>query len=274
MNTVNSYFLYKKPDDICIDKGELEPYFRSENFIPAVKSLIEDNINSQGFTMRLAVNDDIIEIENLIAKCFPEKASRDSNPYDFYRFISFGHGILVETAEKQLIGCVFEEPFDTPERTSYGLRLAIDKTVKSRDMGVMLVEYSSLLAMERGSGVKRSLIMADNFVASHIVLNKLGWIYEDYCPDLKWLAPSFTGNLPLKNETFATNRVDMKKLYEFLKAKTPGKDYLLTDWNDEEGFRRIYGEGKFVICSIIKPEFFFNPKHQFVSLPVDSIKLG
>lgn len=270
----SNFFLYKKPDSICQSKTLWDSHFNSDNFISSLKNEIETNINAQEFSLRFAVNDDIPDIEILIAKCYPVEALRDSNPYDFYRFINFGHGLLVEDKSKNLIGCVFEEPYDTPDKTSYGLRLAIDKDAKARDLGRLLVEYSSLLAMERGSMVKRSLIQADNFVATHIVLNKLGWICDGYHPDLKWINPSFTANWPLTVESVAYNRIDPDKLVVFLKENSAGIDYIISDWDDVEGLKKIYDEGEFVICAQMKPGLFNNEKFQFVSLPIKTIKIG
>jgi len=268
---MNKFFTYRKPQAICHNGEAWAPLIDSGLFIPESKGLIESKIIEQGFRLRLAVNEDILAIENLIAKCYPPKALRDSNPYDFYRFINFGHGLLVEDKLNNLIGCLFEEGYDTPDRTSYSLRLAIDKEANSRDLGTLLVEYSTLLAMERGSLMKRGLLMANNFVSAHILINKLGWICDGFCPDLKWVSPSFTICVPLTIENYAYNRIDILKLIQFLKEKKKNIDYILTDWDDTESFKKIHDEKEFIICALLRPGLFENENYQYVSLPTKTL---
>lgn len=268
---MTNYFLYKKPATICHNTEVWEPLINSGNFTDGAKKLIASKITDQGFTLRLAVNDDILNIEKLITKCYPPQALRDSNPYDFYRFINFGHGLLVEDKDNKLIGCLFEEGYDTPDRTSYSLRLAIDKEANSRDLGTLLVEYSTMLAMERGSMSKRGLLMANNFISAHILINKLGWVCDGFYPDLQWVRPSFTIFVPLTVENYACNRIDMIKLIHFLKEKQANKDYLLTDWDDNSGFKKIYEQKEFMICALLRPGLFDNEKYQYVSLPINTL---
>ena len=268
---MNTYLNYKKPDIICQDNSIWKEYIESGNFTENVKKHIEGIVAEQGFQLRLAVNDDILNIEKLIAKCYPPKALRDSNPYDFYRFINFGHGLVVEDTEKTIIGCLFEEAYDTHERTSYSLRLAIDKDAKTKDLGTLLVEYSTMLAIEHGSRIKRGLLMTNNFISAHILINKLGWICDDFYPDLRWVTPSFTISVPLSIENFAFSRIDQNKLVNYLSSSRNGIDYSLIDWDDTEGFKKLYSEKRFIICALLRPGQFQNGKYQYVAMPFESV---
>jgi N-acetylglutamate synthase and related acetyltransferases len=268
---MNNFILYRKPENICLPEEMWKPYMGNGRFISAYKEHINGKFINQNLYLRLAANKDIPAIEELITRCYPPEALRDSNPYDFYRFINFGHGLLVETKQKQLIGCLFEEAYDTPDKTSYSLRLAIDDHVKSKDLGTLLVEYSTLLAMERGSKVKRGLLKTDNFISAHILINKLGWVCDGFHNDLDWIGPSFTINIPLTIDNFVLNRIDPNKLVNYLHKLEKGKDYLLADWDDNEGLQNIFESGKYIIIALLKPGLFKNNKYQFAAFAVEQM---
>jgi len=262
---------YQKPEEICQDPNIFSELISSGNFIRTYKHTIEEKLGSRNLSLRLASVDDIFTIQELINKCYSKEAARDSNPYDFYRFISYGHGLLVEDCSRKLIGCLFEEAYDSSDRTSYTLRLAIDHETTCKELGTLLLEYSCLLAMERGSKVKRGLLLSNNFISTHILINKLGWICDNYYPDLKWVSPSFTISLPLTPESFIKNRVDMKKLLEYIaKSSSGSKCFKLIEWDDQAGLTKLFEDG-YVILAFIK-EGIISQKHLYVGFPADKIK--
>jgi len=271
---MSNIFLYKKPSQICELPDKWNKHFESGSFVNSYKQYIKDTIKTQGLCLRLAVNDDILAVDELIKRCYPPAALRDSNPYDYYRFITYGHGLIVETNEKKVIGCLFEEGYDTPDRTSYSLRLAIDDTIKTKDIGTLMVEYSTLLALERGSKIKRGLLVTDTFISAHILINKLGWICESFHADMKWIAPSFVINIPLTIEQFAYNRIDMDRLINHLTTIKEGTDFRLVDYNDFTGLEELFTKNDFIISAMLWPGAFNNNVHKYVAFPTEQLALG
>lgn len=268
---MNKPFQYQKPREICQDISVYSQFLNSGNFVGSYKKFIEDKILSGNFTLRMAELNDIYCVQELIKQCYSAEGAKDSNSYDFYRFIKFGHGLIVEDEAKRMIGCLFEEAYDSPDRTSYTLRLAIDHNITCKELGTLLLEYSCLLAMERGSGVKRGLLLTDNFISTHILINKLGWICDGFYPELKWVPPSFTISLPLTIESFIYNRLDMKKLPEFINAHRTDTCVRLIEWNDLAGLEKVF-EDDFVVIAFIRGGI-ISDKNLYVAMPVETIKI-
>jgi GNAT superfamily N-acetyltransferase len=171
---------------------------------------------------------------------YPPEIAQEICAFDLYRFRTFGHGILLLDGKDQVQGTLFEEGFDTTEKTSFSLRLAVDDSWKGHNLGFHLMIYSALQAMEQGSLVKRGLIRLDNFRSLHINLNKVGWICDHYIPEIPGLGAFFEIVLPLDPMGLTANVVNLEKLRQFIRREKEGLAYRLIPAHDAEAIADLY----------------------------------
>jgi hypothetical protein len=271
----NTFLLYKKPDAICADLSAqefTEIDLPLERFVERYKTTVRTQIESNGLKLRLAKIEDILSIEKFIEGHYKKELIDEVSPYDIYRFIEFGYGVIIETPANDIVGCIFEVGYEAPERPSYSIRLGIHSSQHGKNLGKLLTLYSCLLAMGRGSKIKRGLIDFDNYVQIFIQLNKIGWLLDDFYPDLKGLGTCYKVCLPLDPKGLLTNRIDDKKVAEFIKTHVSGKDYIVGEFDDVGFVADMYSKTSFRTAAFIKSE---TPggKNRFLALPKESIGL-
>jgi hypothetical protein len=245
---------YTKPQSICMPA---EHDIDVQQGRPGCAGLMDDikrRVSAKGLLLRSAQIQDIMPVWHFIRNRFPPALSEEISPYDLFRFIEFGNGIILENQQSsEILGSVFEVGYDTPERTSYTLRLAVDNRLKGRNLGADLLEYSCLQALQRGSGTKRALIDADNFPSLNIFLNKLGFICDGFYYQIEPLGTCFSAVLPLNAQALYSNRIDLSALYTHLDGLIEGKDYLLLDNSHIELINNIYQHTEFRVVALIPP---------------------
>ena len=264
-------FLYNKPAEICKDvSGRDLDYLKmtEEEYIAAYKKDIEDEIRSHDLIFRLAGFDDIMPLMEFIASRYRIDLVDEVSPYDIYRFIEFGYGLVVENPERKIKGCLFEVGYQTPDLASYSVRLGIAKSLKGKNLGKLLTVYTCLLAMERGSLVKKGLIDFDNYANLYIQLNKNGWMADGFYPELKGLGSCFTVSLPLTSKGMLTNSIDNNKLLTYIETHEAGRDYLLLDIEDVKSMTDAYQSGNFKVVALIKGGT-LKETHQFMLMHAD-----
>lgn len=267
MSQDNKIFLYKKPDFLCRKaEGREAEYLQmsEEEFIENSLHDIDREINQHGLSFRRATKEDIYDLMDFIAVRYRADLKDEVSPYDIYRFIEYGHGIVVENGENKIRGCLFEVGYQTPDMVSYSVRLGISRKLKGKGLGRQITNYSCLLAMKRGSLVKKGLIDFDNHVNLYIQLNKNGWMAENFYPDIQGLGSCFTACLPLSKEGMLTNKIDNQKLVNFVKKGKNGIDYKLVDINDIETVTNLYQENNFKVIALVKEGLISNEKQFFL----------
>ncbi|MEI7523371.1 MAG: hypothetical protein WCJ95_03530 [Mariniphaga sp.] len=266
-------YLYVKPKSICIKPDEWEKSILrldQKEFIKAYKEKIQDQIKSHGLNLRLAKLSDIEPVYDFIMTRFNKEYIDDVSKYDLFRFIEYGHGLIVEDSRMKILGCLFEVGYEKIWKISYSLRLGIDETLKGKGLGKLLTVYSCLLAMERGSHLKIGLISIHNLASLHIHVNQVGWLVDKFYHDLDSLGLSFEFSLPLTPEGLIRNRIDPDKVQGYLEENIEGVDYLLIDYDDVGKIKAVYNNGKFKIAAIITKDY-KGDKPQFLALPVEML---
>ncbi len=268
-------FLYRKPQEICRELSVEDNYHLSltkHEFISYSMRVIENEMKSKGLSLRVASFDDIRPVERFIAKRYRSDLATEVSAYDLFRFIEFGHGLVIEDNEKTLLGCLFEVGLDTIERTSYSVRLGIDESLNGKNIGQLLTRYSALMAMRRGSKVKRGIIDFDNCANLYIQLNHVGWIVESFYYQIPELGDCYNVVLPLTIEGLTCNKIDTEKTIEFVKNSKEGTDYRKIKFDDLDYVLKTYQETDFKIVAMLKAGL-IGETHYLIALPAKTIGL-
>ncbi len=273
---IKTPFLYAKPREICRDLSPQElslAALSKHEYISLYMRIIESEINSKGLKLRLATFDDIVPVSDFIKKRYRSDLADEVSAYDIFRFIEFGHGLIVGNDDRGILGCLFEIGYDTIESTSYSVRLGIDESLNGMNMGQLLTQYSSLIAMRRGSKVKRGIIDFDNSANLYIQLNHVGWIVESFYYQIPELGNCYNVCLPLTIEGMLFNKIDNNRLMEYLKGKKEDKDYILIKFNDLESVLTLYRETDYKIIAMLKAGI-VHDVYSLVAFPANIIGLN
>jgi len=250
-------YIFTKPIDICKELNDWEKsilLLDKIDFSKAYKENIQAEINSFGLRLRMAHLEDIDPIIDFLVTRFirdPEAISK----YDLYRFIEYGHGLIVENEQGHIVGCLFEIGYEKEQtKISYSIRLGIDESVKGKGLGRLLTVYSCLLAMERGAQIKIGLIHSNNFPSLHIHVNQVGWLIDEYHYNLGNLGLCFEFSLPLTPQALLVNRIDLDKVRSYCAEHQEGIDYLYIKGDDIETIKSVYRTKRFKIAAIVCPK--------------------
>jgi len=251
-------YIFIKPKSICKDLNEWEKsilLLNKMDFAKAYKENIQAEISSHGLFLRMAEIKDIDPVYNFIITRYTKEYLEDVSRYDIFRFIEYGHGLIIEDAHQQILGCLFEVGYEKDhKKISYSIRLGVDESLKGKGLGRLLTVYSCLLAMERGMQVKIGLIDFNNFLSLHIHVNQVGWLIDSFYDNLDSLGLSFEFSLPLTPEGILANRIDLDKVQSYVAGHLEGIDYLLIRSNDIETIKTVYKNRSFKIAAIISPK--------------------
>lgn len=273
MTEIKPKYIFVKPNTICRKLDDWEErilLLDKEDFAKAYKERIHAEINSYGLSLRLAKLSDIDTVYEFIITRFNKEYIDDVSKYDLFRFIEYGHGLIIEDSQKGILGCLFEVGYEKIWKISYSLRLGIDEELKGKGFGRLLTVYSCLLAMERGSQLKIGLISINNLASLHIHVNQVGWLVDKFYHDLDSLGLSFEFSLPLTPESILKNRIDQEGIRTFIEEHIEGVDYMLIDCEDVETIKSVYKNCRFKIAAVITKNF-KGDKPQFFALPVNML---
>lgn len=273
---MENIFLYQKPLELCSDLTEREQFLlklSDEEFIREYKKDIERKIEENGYKLRGTTVHDILALDEFGIRNQPRKdIPHWVSVYDLYRFIEFGQGIIVESADKKMIGSAFEIGYNTPDKTSYSIRLVVDKECRMQGLGILIAVYTCLLAMERGSRIKRAYIDYFNHTSAYLNMNKLGWMVDGIVAKLEGLRPqipSLTYCAPITKKGLLCNRFDHKKALEFIKTKQKDKDYKLLSVTNIDELTDCYTKTNFRIIGFIKNDETTN--NYYFAVPAQTI---
>ncbi len=266
--------LYKKPADICQQPGVELPLFWQEkaSFAREWRQQIECYAQALGLSLLTTSDGDIHRIKDFLARRYCPEMANEICAFDLHRFSQYGHCLVLKDASKEVQGTIFEIGYDTPEKTSYTVRLAVDQQLEGQNLGYHLMMYSSLLAMEQGSRVKRGIIQFDNIRSLYVNLNKVGWICEGFDPNIPGLGAFFHIALPLDPTGLTSNAIDREKLLAFIRSHRSERDFLLLDAEDLEGVSALYADTDFKVVAVIPPGW-TGSHAQFFALPAAAIQL-
>jgi len=264
---------FAKPLCICKELNDWEKsilLLNEKDFIDVYKEKIQSEIDSYNLKLRLVKLSDIDPLYDFIITHFSKEYREDVSKYDLFRFIKYGHGLLLENAQNKIMGCLLGIGYEKDIKISYSVRLGIDKRLKGKGLGRLLTVYSCLLAMESGAQIKIGLISYYNLTSLHIHVNQSGWLIDTFYHDLNSLGLSFEFSLPLTPEALLLNRIDLDKVQTYIAEYQEGLDYLLVKVDDIETIKTIYENRIFKIVAIIISKR-KNDNPMFFAMPVEML---
>ena len=250
--------LYKKPIEICEQTGQSLPMFQRERFVFSRdwRNQIVEYVSKYGLKLRMLEPQDPDLVKAFLLRRYPPHMASEISAFDLHRFFHYGHGVILQDEQGEIQGTIFEVAYDTPEKTSYTIRLAVSETQGGRNLGWHLMMYSCLLSMEQGSRVKRGLIQMNNLQSLHINLNKVGWICDGFEREIPGLeGPFFHIALPLNPAGLTENIIEFEKVRQFILTHHADIDYKLLPVNDVDAVENMYRETDFKVVSLLKPGF-------------------
>ncbi|MDP5168935.1 MAG: hypothetical protein NWR72_01715 [Bacteroidia bacterium] len=270
----NRPLLYKKPDSICSTPGEALPLFWREKleFSKEWRQQISHYVHSFGLTLKITGDADIPLIKDFLNQRYTPEMANEICPFDLHRIRQYGHVLVLQDQNKKIKGTIFELGYDTAEKTSYTIRLAVDQDHEGQNLGYHLMMYSTLLAMEQGSRVKRGLIQFANTRSLYVNLNKVGWICDGFEPNIPGMGAFFHIALPLDPTGLTGNRMDVAKIKDYMDQHVAEKDYMLIDLEDLEGISSMYADTSFKVVALL-PSGKNREKGSFFALPSEVLRL-
>ncbi|MCI4670052.1 MAG: hypothetical protein MRZ79_18085 [Bacteroidia bacterium] len=248
--------LYQKPSEICnaVGSAMLDAWDKQKTmeFCQAWRKKIEDRIKSMGLEIRMMCDVDTPGILKFMEERYPPFHRKEVCAFDLFRWRSFGHGVVLVDKDQNIQGTVFENGYDTAEKTSFTIRLAVSQKWSGNGLGYQLMLYSCLLAMEKGSQVKRGIIQCINHRSLYINMNQVGWICDRLEMGINGLGNFFHIALPLNPYSLVSNCVDAAKVPAYLKDKVEGEDYLLVPVNDTGAIKRSFVDNEFKFIAFLK----------------------
>jgi hypothetical protein len=264
---------YRKPAAICRCSEAWEKPMNEEErtaFIQTRKREIEKRVSALGLRVRLARVGDMEGILDLHLRCFPPGTASLESPYVLHRILSYGYAPVIENGQGLILGANVCVGYDDPERTAYGVRITVDRSVAGHNLGAELVNYSCLIGMERGSRLRRGLLAPTNYGSASNFLNHVGYVCESFHPDLPGFGPRFIVALPLTPGGVLNNRIHPEKLAAFVREREEGRDYRLLDPADLDGIVRCYEASPFRIAAFCGKDGRFED-NRFLALPRDRL---
>ena len=214
----------------------------------------------------------LLVIKDFLYRRYPKHIAEEICAFDLWRIRKYGHGIILQEPTGTILGTIFELGYDTRDKTSFTIRMAVEDALKGNNLGYHLMIYSSLLAMEHGSRVKRGLIQMGNIKSLYINLNKVGWVCDGFVPHITQLGAFFEIALPLDPMGLTANVVDQDSLVHFVQTHKPQEDYILIEPDNQSLVETIYAETDFKVSAVIKPGG-IDDQYWLVALPKHSLQL-
>lgn len=266
--------LYRKPPEICEPVGSTLPLFWQDKlgFSREWRLQIERYINAARLKLKLISDMDTPKVKAFLSRRYPTELANEICAFDLFRFRNYGHGLVMEDDTQQIRGTLFEVGYDTAEKTSFTIRLAVEEGLTGHNLGYHLMMYSALLAMEQGSRVKRGLIQFENVQSLYINLNKVGWLCDKFDPNITDMGSFFHIALPLDPAGMTSNIIAPAKIPSYLLHRKEGIDYRLVSTEDLQGVSRMYEQTDFKIVAVLRQgEISESP--QLLALPARTLQL-
>lgn len=266
---------YRKPVSIStsidIDKARnLHVY--DDDFIDYTLKSIVKTIQAKGKNVRIAVPDDLDDVVNFLRTPRTRDAISDVNPYEIYRFIEYGHIIVLETPDKEIIGTSFDVAYNTPRQTSYTKRIVISEEHQGKLYAEQISLYCALCTMKRGAKERRGLVKYDNMAAHYTHINRSGAVYDDFIYNSKTLGAHFSIMMPLDSESLTFNTIDHRKITSFCRTHKEGVDFVVLNCNDFDKIVSLYTTTEFKIAAFVMKGI-FDKQHHFLALSPEMLQI-
>ena len=264
---------YRKPKYLCktISNDELDILNGSDSdFISLYKQKYIQALAKYNLWFKLADISDIEELIPLINDCYEESGMPTNVTFfELYKCITYGHGMLICNEKGHIMGSIFHVQYSTRGNSALGTRFTLHPNIRGKGLGLVLLSYSALIAMESGSKLQRGLIGHSNFSSVNNQLNHMGWFFDTFHQYKNW-EPSFDEFMILSPKGFILNRLDKYKVADFIQSHNNGTDYQLVAYNDLDRIQKMYIEDDFRIIAYVKPKVGRND-HSFLAIPFEQI---
>jgi hypothetical protein len=259
---------YRKPPEICrcfpAWEGLAEPRDVAR-FSARRRRVLEWRILALGFRLRRARLEDLPALHKLELECFrPPVPERTINAYELYRILQFGHPVVLERPDGEIVGFDLAEDFDGPQKTAGSAGYTVHPGIAGRRLGSMMLTWSLLRAMAAGATTRRGIVNPRNLASLSVLLNTVGGVCDGFFPRFAdWGEPRFTHCTPLTPGGLTNNRIDPRRAAAFLAAGREGVDYRTVDCQDYEALGPMYGESPFRVIALLKT----GPRPRFLAIP-------
>ena len=265
---------YIKPGEICRVNPHMNTYTALDNvqgFIRRNKQEIETDISKLKLSLRMGNFNDMDAVFALRNSHYTTPNSYTT--HWFYHLTNYGSCILLEDANKQIVGYQFETSYLDAEKTSFVAGIVIDKQLRGYTLGEKLVRYSLVTAMEKGAKTGGGIIATDNFASITVFINKLGGTFVKFIPDFTGYGPRLVYKMPLTPAHLTLHAIDSDKLIAYTKKYQEGTDFKLISCNDPKTLENTLNHNDFKIVALVKKDV-FDKNEVFFALPDQKLKTG
>lgn len=268
----STVMLYQKPAYLCKSPKEVFPEidFEAEDFFTELKAYVVQALSSHNLSIRPATVKDIPAVEEFTRNIYKGEQATEISPYDLYRFLKFGHGVLLHDKDGILHGCLFGVRYQTSEKPSYTIRLAVDPDWSGKEIGYHLILFSCLHAKENGALVKSGIIDFDNHVNQYINLNRIGWICRDFDGYIDAVGSCFEVCLPLTVDGFTQNVIDKEKVRQFVANARPNIDYKLIHYQALDEMHSMFRDSNFKVVAFMAKGT-LKEDHYYLAIPATEL---
>ena len=244
-----------KPPELCIQRyrsSETNNQKQAHAILREEKSRIESVVFSLGFTLRLARHEDIRNIHERTRESFSKEAAQGISPYDLYRFVHYGYPAVVLDGDGKILAYDLSISYDDPEKTSYEVAVAVDRSLSGHRLGALLSTYGAILGWERGSRVRKSSVHPLNIPSVKNLLNYVGFYGVDFVLNfLDQMGPRLILSLPLTPYTILNQGVSMSAVKRFVSTNDKNNAYRLIKCDAFSEMEKMYNENRFRVIAFI-----------------------
>lgn len=215
-----------------------------------IQEAIRAKHRSLGLELRRAGLKDLEALRSFRLDHRPPPIGRQITRYDLYRILRYGSSPILVDEKGRIRGMLLEVRYYRECQISCGISMAVDKAIAGHGLAADLLVYAGCEAAAAGCRLQRGIVSPENQPALSTLLNKVGYLAEDFLPSYPGLGGSrLTLCWSLEPRSLLGNRVDATRLAAFLESGRRGHDFRLIALSDTEGLSRLYHEGGFKVIA-------------------------
>jgi GNAT superfamily N-acetyltransferase len=230
-----------------------------------IKSNIITDITSLNLLLRYANISDIYKIDELFCSLYSPEIAREISPYETMRTIKYGHIIIIEDINNNLIACLYSLPYYTDFKISYAMRLAVRKDFEGKNIGTKIYKFLTIKAIENGCIFQDSLVSLNNIFMHNMLLNKMGAKYTGLIEEkLPGIYHHLISRLSLSTDNLfkPISRASVTKFITIV----PKEDYKLVELQDTERLVKSFISEEFEAVALIWPNWIPKKKKHMLLL--------
>lgn len=261
---------HRKPLEICNADPVIEKVVAADypSFATQCKNGIAQDIAALGVTLRDAAITDMPAIKQLLSDRFGGVIQEQLNEYELFRHLRFGCSVVVESADKAILGACIDMEYGDKDQSVFSSYIAVDPQLAGHGISARLSTYTSLTGMEQGFKLKRGLISPYNFKSVKNLLNRTGYYFEEFYNDLMGEdTPRFLITEKLTPGGIFNSNIALDKVDRYIQENERGEDYELVRCIDIAGIAKLYSETALKIAAFIPGKE--DAEHQFFATAIN-----